>query len=90
MNIITATNTYNTAKASAAAGNHFEAAQLFLAAQRQAMICRSAQRQFIFDYAHAGSSLQAIKVLETSEDQAARSEAGRIRAESAFLFQRGI
>lgn len=90
MNIKTATEKYNQAKAQAAAGNHIAAARSFLTAQTWAGHCRSAKRVDLAFYAHTGASVQASKVLEISADHAQRSEAGRIRAESAFLFQRGL
>jgi len=90
MNIITATAEYNQARQQAAAGNHLEAARSFLTAQRWARMCRSAKRADIFCYAHAGACFEATKVLENSTDHTVRSEAGRIRAESKFNFQKGF
>lgn len=90
MNIITATAKFDEAKTQAAAGNHIEAARSFLTAQTWAGHCRSAKRIDLAFYAHTGASVQATKVLETSTDHAQRSEAGRIRAESMFIFNRGI
>ena len=89
MNITIATEKYEQAKAQAAAGNHFEAARSFLTAQDWAGKCRSAKRIDLAFYAHTGATVQATKVLETSTDHGQRSEAGRIRAESMFLFTRG-
>ena len=86
MNIVTATAKYNEAKAQAAAGNHMAAARSFLTAQQWAGHCRSAKRIDLAFYAHTGASVQASKILEISTDQADRSEAGRIRAESIHLF----
>lgn len=88
MNIITATAKFNQAKAQAAAGNHIEAARSFLTAQQWAGRCRSARRIDLAFYAHTGAGVQATKVLDTSTDHAQRSEAGRVRAESMFLFSR--
>lgn len=88
MNIITATEMFNTAKACAAVGEHLKAARQFLIAQQWAGACRSAKRVDLVFYAHTGASLQASKVLESSTNHADRSEAGRIRTESAFLFLR--
>jgi hypothetical protein len=90
MNIITATEKYNQAKQQAAAGQHLEAARSFLTAQDWARKCRSAKRADLAFYAHTGASIQASKVLEISTDHSDRSEAGRIRAESMFLFQKGL
>lgn len=90
MNINIATEKFNQAKAQAAAGNHIEAARSFLTAQTWATHCRSAKRSDLNFYAHTGASVQATKVLEISTDHAERSEAGRIRAESSFLFQKGL
>lgn len=86
MNIITATAKYNEAKAQAAAGKHIESARSLLTAQDWAAKCRSAKRFDLAFYAHTGASVQATKVLETSTDHAERSEAGRIRTESLYLF----
>lgn len=86
MNIITATAKYNEAKSKAASGNHIEAARSFLTAQTWATHCRSAKRIDLAFYSHTGASVQASKVLEISADHAERSEAGRIRAESLYLF----
>lgn len=86
MNIVTATEKYNEAKAQAAEGNHLAAARSFLVAQQWAGHCRSAKRIDLAFYAHTGASLQSTKVLETSTNHADRSEAGRIRAESLYLF----
>lgn len=86
MNIVTATDKYNQAKAQAATGHHLEAARSFLTAQNWAGKCRSAKRFDLAFYAHTGASLQATKVLETSANHADRSEAGRIRAESLYIF----
>lgn len=86
MNISTATAKFNEAKAQAASGNHLEAARNFLTAQTWAGHCRSAKRIDLAFYAHTGAGVQASKILETSTDHAERSEAGRIRAESLYLF----
>lgn len=86
MNIITATAKFEEAKALAAAGKHLEAARSFLTAQTWAGQCRSAKRIDLAFYAHSAAGVQATKVLETSTDQAERSEAGRIRQESLFRF----
>lgn len=90
MNIETAESTYNKARAAQSAGAHLEAARFFLTAQQQAQQCRSKRRVRIFDYAHAGASVQASEVLRASVDHAARSEAGRIRAESICGYRRGL
>lgn len=90
MNIVIATEKFEQAKAQAAAGNHLEAARSFLTAQDWARKCHSAKRIDLTFYAHTGASVQATKVLESSTDHAQRSEAGRIRAESLFLFNRGL
>ncbi len=90
MNIITATAKFDEAKTQAASGNHIEAARSFLTAQTWAGHCRSAKRIDLAFYAHTGASIQASKVLEISADHGDRSEAGRIRAESMFLFQKGL
>ncbi len=88
MNIRSATDMYNKAKAEAAAGNHLQAADFFLTAQKWAGQCRSAKRIDLAFYAHTGASVQATKALEISADHAERSEAGRIRAESLNRFTR--
>lgn len=90
MNIITARATWNKARTAAKAGDHLEAARLFFWAQREARQCRAAARREIFDYAHAGACMQAAKILETSTDHAQRSEAGRIKAESTHLYNKGL
>lgn len=90
MNIITATAEFNKAKNQAAAGLHMEAARSFLTAQKWASQCRSAKRFDLFFYAHTGASVQASKALEISTDHGERSEAGRIRAESKFMFTKGL
>lgn len=90
MNITIATQMYEQAKQEAAAGQHLQAARSFLTAQGWARKCRSARRVDLAFYAHTGASVQASKVLEASDDHGARSEAGRIRAESMFLFQKGM
>lgn len=86
MNIVIATAKFNEAKAQAASGNHIEAARSFLTTQDWAGKCHSAKRIDLAFYAHTGASVQASKVLETSTNHVERSEAGRIRAESLFLF----
>ena len=86
MNIATATAKFNQAKQQAAAGQHMEAARSFLTAQEWAGKCRSPKRIDLAFYAHTGASVQASKVLETSDNHSERSEAGRIRAESLYLF----
>lgn len=88
MNIITATAKFEEAKTQAAAGKHIEAARSFLTAQTWAARCRSAKRIDLAFYAHTGASVQASKVLEISTDHAERSEAGRIRSESFYLFSK--
>lgn len=90
MNILTATAKFNQAKQQAAAGQHLEAARSFLTAQQWAGSCRSSKRIDLAFYAHTGASVQASKVLEVSDNHAERSEAGRIRAESSFRFQKGV
>ena len=90
MNITTATNTFNTARAAAASGEHLKASDLFITAMRMASQCRSTKRDDIFFHAHVGSVMQAEKVLETSADQRERSEAGRIKAESNTRFHKGL
>lgn len=90
MNITIATEMYEKAKQQAASGQHLPAARSFLTAQDWARKCRSIKRVDLAFYAHTGASVQASKVLEISADHADRSEAGRIRAESMFLFQKGV
>lgn len=90
MNITTATEMYEKAKQQAAAGQHLQAARSFLTAQGWARQCRSVKSVDLAFYAHTGASVQASKVLEASTDHADRSEAGRIRAESLYLFQKGM
>lgn len=87
MNITTATAQFNKARELKTNGNDFEAARAFLAAQRFAMHCRSAKRQNIIDWAHAGATLSAHRVLKNSTSPAERSEAGRIISESGHLFR---
>lgn len=87
MNIVTATNQLNKAHELKNAGRDFEAARAYLAAQQFAMNCRSAKRDDIAFYAHTGAVLAAARVLENSADHAERSEAGRIKAESNYIFR---
>lgn len=87
MNIITATAQYNKARELKNAGHDFEAARAYLVAQQFAVKCRSAKRDDLAFAAHAGAVIAAARVLETSTDHAERSEAGRIKAESNYIFR---
>lgn len=90
MDIRTATNTLKAAHTATRAGEHFQAAQLFLTAQRYAAQCRSARRDDVFFHGHIGAVMQAAAVLRTSSDVRERSEAGRIQAESYNRFHKGL
>jgi len=87
MNIINATNLNNKAREFRNAGNLIEAARLYLAAQRTAIQCRSAKREDLAFSAHCGAVLTADRILKTSLDNNERSEAGRIKAESNYIFR---
>ncbi len=87
MNITIATEQLNKANELKKSGRDFEAASAYLAAQRFAMNCRSAKRDDIAFYAHTGAVMAAASVLENSTDHVERSEAGRIKAESNFIFR---
>lgn len=90
MNIQTAAETYRKATLAREARDHLTASRLFIATQREAKQCRSARREFFWAYGHAGAVLQAEAVLKSSADHGARSEAGRIKAESQHLFHGGL
>ena len=86
MNINQALNQYALANSARNAGDALGAARLFLSAQRIAMKCRARARREVIDYGHAGAIHQANKVLEFETCHAARSEAGRVIAESSWLY----
>lgn len=90
MNINDVKYLYARARAERDAGNYLEAARMYWAAQRDAARCSSARRVIYWDLAHTGACLAAARVLAESSDHAERSEAGRIRSESAASYRAGL
>lgn len=85
--IITIRNEFKKAKSLRAAGDILNAARLAVAVQNMASGSRSKHAYKIECDAH----LMAVMALDKAAgaDHAARSELGRIRAESKYAFQRG-
>jgi len=87
MNIKTAQNTFKKAATARDSGNNLLAARLFLAAQQEAMQCRSVKRFDIIDFSHLGAAMRSAAIISDAlSSHAEKSEAGRIRAESQYLY----
>lgn len=87
MNIRTASATLEQARTALHNGDLFTAASLGLAAQRQAKQCTARAADDVAFSGHTIAVVQASQALKTEADQGRRSELGRVRAESYFLFR---
>jgi len=88
MNIKTAIATLKKARAFAAENDHLNAARFGLAAQQQARQCRSRMKEDVEFHGHSmavGRSGHLLRFEEGVSHQD-RCEAGRIRAESQYLY----
>lgn len=84
-NISQAQSLLNKAREAVKGGQAIEAARLGLAAQRVALKCRAAALSDVAFNGHSIAAFWAGKVLAAEAEQALRSEAGRIKAETAAL-----